>query len=302
MLNKILITGGSGFVGKNLNIDNALRPSSKELNLLDSQSVDDYFKNNQVDCVIHLSALCGGIGLNQRRPFDLTNQNLKMNVNLFDAIVQYNIEYLYSFSSVCGYPTHCPVPFKEKDMWLGAPEITNRGYGEMKRMLVRQFQTCKQQYGVKGAVFVPTNIYGIKDHFDLENSHVVPALIRKFVEAVEKKEKQVPIWGSGSASRDLVFIQDIVDAVVKAVEIKLDYPEPINLGTGRDISIKDLAKMIAKLCGYQGEIVFNSDMPDGQPKRMLDVSRAKQVLGWEAQTALLEGLVRTITWYEDKKD
>jgi len=299
---KILVTGSSGFVGQNLHINGALRPSSKELDLLNPNSIDNYFVNNKVDCVVHLGAICGGIGLNKKRPADLTHLNLKMNVNLFDAIKAYDIKYLYSFSSVCGYPVDCPTPFKEKDMWYGVPEFTNRGYGEMKRMLIRQFQTYKQQYGLKGAVFVPTNMYGIHDHFDLENSHVVPALIRKFIEGVETGQKSVQIWGTGQASRDLMFVSDATEALIKAVNMKLDYPEPINLGTGRDISIKELAEMIAKLCGYSGEIVFNSKMPDGQPKRMLDVSRAKEVLGFEAKTSLLEGLVNTISWYQESKE
>jgi len=301
MKNTVII-GASGFLGKHLVMDGVMRPSSNQLNLLETDSINAFFEKEKVNKIIFLAAICGGIGLNKKRPADLTHLNLKMIVNLFDCIRRFNIEHLYSVGSVCSYPCHCDIPFKEENMWNGKSEFTNRGYGEAKKMLITEFQTHKRQYRLKGAVLVPTNMFGPHDHFDLTNSHVIPALIRKFFTAVENKDETVELWGTGGVTREFLYVEDAAEAILKAVLSNLDYDEPINLGTGRDISIKELAKMIANLCGYRGKIVFNSNMPDGQPKRMLDVSRAKQVLGWEAKTSLLEGLIRTISWYEDNRE
>lgn len=304
-MSKILITGSSGFVGQNLidyfGKEEVLIPPSKDLNLLNSLSVSFYFKEHRPKTIIHLAAICGGIGLNKRKPADLTHLNLKMLVNIFDAIRDFDVEYFYGLGSVCSYYEHCPTPFKEDNMWMGHPEPTNRGYGESKRMMITEFQEHKKQFGLKGAVLVPVNLYGKKDHFDLENSHVIPAFINKFTNAVENNEPEVKAWGSGICYREFLFVEDLCRAIKMAVTSGLDYSEPINIGTGKDISIKDLAYLIKDLTGFAGDVKFTGEVSDGQPKRRLDVSRAKKVLGFEAEIDLETGLKETIEWYKNER-
>jgi len=309
---KLLITGANGFLGKHVmhtiyanksfgtNSSSILTPSSSQLDLTNQSSVIDYFDKNRPDVVLHMAAYCGGIGLNKKCSADLTHVNLKMAINLFDAIFKYTPEYVYTLGSVCSYPENCPVPFKEDDFWNGFPEKTNSGYGLSKKMLFMLQKEYRKQYGLKGAHLVPVNMYGPHDNTDLENSHVIPALINKFCSAVKEDKPTVECWGTGEATREFLYAGDAAQAIVKAVATGLDYPEPINLGTGCDISIKNLAHLIANLTNYKGKIVFTGEVSDGQPKRRLDVSRAADLLNWKAETPFTDGLIKTIQWYVNR--
>lgn len=308
---KVLVTGGTGFLGKH--IQEAFQPYKNKYDLYfvgTKYNGIDYSLDNQERCrelfnlikpniVIHAAAKCGGIGLNKKQPADLMLFNMKMNTNVLEQCLEHNVDYIYTLGSVCAYPKYCPTPFKEDSLWEGQPEETNMGYGVAKKTMMLLFQMMKQQYGMKGAHLIPVNMYGSQDHFDLENSHVIPALINKFVTAVRENKSQVFAWGTGNATREFFYAGDCAKAIVQAVEQKLDTELPINLGTGTDISIKDLAYLISDLTGFKGEIIFTGDVSDGQPKRMLDVSRAKQILNFTAETDLTTGLIKTINWFKN---
>lgn len=323
MQNKsIVVTGASGFLGKHLK--NAFRPlqeenklfflNSQDCNLLQPHQIRNMLRTYTPDVVVHAAAVCGGIKANSLRPADFVVDNLKMGINLFESIEYFNREYsyihkqalpkltrIYTLGSVCAYPKYCPVPFKEDDLWNGYPEETNAPYGLAKRTLLIMGQAYRQQHGLGGVHLIPVNLYGEYDHFDLENSHVIPALINKFTTAMNNNQNKVYCWGTGSATREFLYAGDAAKAIVQAVSSNLNTDLPINLGTGVDISIKDLASLIGKLTGFRGEIEFTGEVSDGQPKRRLDVSRAKELLGWEAQTKLEEGLVKTISWYRNEQ-
>ena len=304
---RILITGGNGFLGKHvlpkLQITKHLSwaPSSAILNVLDKNSLFEYIKDLQIDTILHMSAACGGILANQNSPADFLYKNTLMALNIYEVAKEADVETVYSLGSVCAYPKYCPIPLKEDDIWNGAAEETNFPYSQAKRTLMMLGQTYRQQYGIKGAHLIPVNMYGEHDHFDLTNSHVIPALIRKFDNATAKHLPQVECWGSGEASREFLYAGDTAGAIVQAIQQKLDTNLPINLGTGVEISIKDLAYLIKDLTGYQGQVVFTGEVSDGQPRRCLDVSRAKALLNWTAQTDLKTGLVKTIEWYRANK-
>ncbi len=304
----ILVTGSNGFVGRHVKEafkrhghEGVFYPSSRECDLLELTSMMSYFERVKPDTVVHLAAVCGGIGMNKKRPADLTHLNLKMASNLFDAVYKFDIEYVYALGSVCSYPENCPTPFKEEDFWNGYPESTNAGYSMSKKALYMLQTEYRKQYGTKGAHLVPVNMFGEHDGFDLENSHVIPAMIRKFLEAKESGSRVVNCWGTGKATREFFYAGDCAEAIVQAVTQKLDYDGPINLGTGKEISINNLAGLIAELTGFDGDICFTGEVSDGQPRRQLDVSRAKEVLGFEAQTNLVTGLKKTIKWYKEEK-
>ncbi len=315
----ILVTGAFGFLGGHLR--NAFRPcreqhriiflDRKKCDLQRYDQVESTLLSYIPDVIIHAAAVCGGIKANSKSPATFIKANLEMGLNLFSAVQNINhnrkdcpkINKIYTLGSVCAYPKYCPTPFKEDDLWNGYPEETNAPYGMAKRMLLMMGQAYRQQYGLGGAHLIPVNLYGEYDHFDLDNSHVIPALINKFTTAVAKGHKKVECWGTGTATREFLYAGDAAEAIVKAAVMNLDTDLPINLGTGIDISIKELALLIGKLTGFQGEIEFTGEVSDGQPKRCLDVSRAKGLLGWEAHTKLYDGLVKTISWYKDiKKD
>ena len=308
MVEMVLVTGGSGFLGKNLQeavLSSGFEwcfVSSKQVNLLEQIEVTRLLDQYRPTVLLHMAAICGGIGANKNRPADFVHLNSRMTCNVFQAAQNNGIEYLYTLGSVCAYPKHCPVPFKEDDIWNGYPEDTNAPYGTAKRLQLVMQQAYREQYGIKGAHLVPVNLFGPHDHFDLKNSHVIPALIRKIIYAKENQCESVEIWGSGNATREFLYAGDCATALVKVIESKLDYPSPTNLGTGRDISIKNLAELIAKLVEYNGELVYLGDNTDGQPKRRLDVSRAKQLLEFEATTSLEDGLGQTIDWYRKHRD
>lgn len=309
-MDKILITGSSGMLGTNLlakldlSYGQYLTPSSSELDLTNTYGTAKYFYENRVNTIINLAALVGGIGLNAKRPADLTHQNLKMTVNLFDAIRANKIEWFYGAGSVCSYPKFLPEgkdKFAEKDMWGQRSEETNFGYGENKKMLITEFEMHKKQYGLKGANLIFCNMYGDFDSFNLKSNHVVPALIRKFYEAKLNNNTEVNVWGTGKATRSFLYVEDAVSAITKALDMKLDTEEYINIGPTDDISILDLANLIAELIDYRGKIVFSGEL-DGQPKRLLSVEKAKRILNWEATTNLRDGLIKTIEYYKDNRE
>lgn len=315
---KVVVTGGTGFLGhhvqnefskhKNIEVFYTTRDKYDSGNniycdLVDYNSVFRLVNKTRPDAILHMAAKCGGILANRNAPADFLTSNIKMGLNLFEAVKDQNPETkIYTLGTVCAYPKHCPVPFKEDDLWNGYPEETNAPYGHAKRTLLMLQNSYRQQYGIGGAHLIPVNLFGSHDHFDLTNSHVIPALIRKFSEAVNNEIEEVTLWGTGSPTREFLYAGDAAEAIVKAITNGLNTELPINLGTGADISIRELAETIAKLVGYKGKIVFDTSKPDGQPKRMLDVSRAKEMMGWEAKTNLLTGLIKTIGWYDDYKD
>jgi GDP-L-fucose synthase len=273
--------------------------SSKEYNLTNLSATTELFNRVRPDVVLHAAALCGGIKKNQKMPADMVHQNIKMASNIFDCIYKYDIKRIYSLGTVCMYPKYCPTPFKEINILDGAEEETNKPYGDSKRLLLTLHQAYRQQYGVGGAFFVPVNMHGEKDHFDLEDSHVIPALIVKFIDAVNNKKETVECWGSGNAYREFLYAGDLAALLAQAVKNDFDYPDPINVGTGQTIQIRALAELIAELTGFAGKILFNGAVSDGQPQRQLDVSRAKELLGFEAKIDLKTGLKNTIKWYRE---
>jgi GDP-L-fucose synthase len=304
---KILVTGGTGFLGKHVvpklkEQHEVWAPSSKEVNVLDFYALNHAVVQSGPDVILHMAAKCAGILGNRINPADFLRDNTQMGLNVYEVARILKIETVYTLGSVCAYPKFCPAPFKEENIWNGAAEETNFPYGQAKRTLMMLGQTYRQQYGMKGAHLIPVNMYGEYDTFDPTYSHVIPALIRKFEEAIRNDSGVVKCWGTGEATREFLYAGDCSEAILKAVNDGLDTDLPINLGVGKDISIKDLAHLVGHLTGFQGEIVFTNEVSDGQPKRMLDVSRAKEMLGWAAKTDFKDGLLRVIQWYRDNRD
>jgi len=305
-----LLLGASGFLGKQVvkefsGYTNAylLTPTSKQLDLTSESSTLDYFHQHRPNNILHMSAYVGGIGKNLDNPFNMLYLNSKMAMNIFTAIDKYGCDYFCGLGSVCMYSSECPVPFKEEDMLKSEPHFSNAPYGNSKRFLLSLFQSYRREHpGFKSSFLVPINLMGPGDNFDLRNSHVVPALIRKFVTAVDSDVDTVYCFGTGEASRELLHSRDCARAIVNTMIKEIDYPEPINIGTGQSILIKDLAALIASLTGFQGEIVFTGEVGDGQFKRQLDVTRAKEVLGFSSSITLIDGLKETIEWYKENKD
>lgn len=303
---KILVTGGTGFLGKHLvpklkEKHEVWAPSSRELDVLDFQKFERDVRFRNPDVILHMAAKCAGILGNRINPADFLRDNTQMGLNVYEAARINSIKYVYSLGSVCAYPKFCPAPFKEDDIWNGPAEETNFPYGQAKRTLMMLGQTYRQQYNMSGAHLIPVNMYGEYDSFDLTYSHVIPALIRKFEEAIRSNSPTVKCWGTGEATREFLYAGDASDAICKAINDGLSTDLPINLGVGKDISIKDLSILIGDLTGFQGEIIFTNEVSDGQPKRMLDVSRAKEMLGWVAETDFKTGLKRTIQWYRENR-
>lgn len=299
---RVLVTGGAGFLGSHLVAEiEKLEPReirvtrSKTHDLRDPDVCAKVVKN--IDIVIHLAANVGGIGYNQEYPGTLFYDNLAMGVHLMEEARKADVEKFVALGTICAYPKYTQVPFKEDDLWMGYPEETNAPYGLAKKMLLVQGQAYRQQYDFNTIYLLPVNLYGPGDNFDPQSSHVIPALVRKFVNARENNEPEVEIWGTGTPTREFLYVEDAVRAIILATE-NYDDPEPVNLGASFEISIKELAELISKLTNYQGKIVFNTDKPDGQPRRKLDVSRAKKEFGFEAEVKFEEGLKKTIEWYE----
>ena len=310
---RILVTGGTGFLGKHLLPKlvghEVWAPSRREFNVENPECVWD-IGSFDPDVILHMAALCGGILANKNSPADFLHKNVDMASNIFHCahVVQFKRKLqnregpkVYTLGSVCAYPKFCPAPFKEDDIWNGYPEETNAPYGMSKRLQLLLGQTYREQYGIGGAHLIPVNLYGEHDHFDPTNSHVIPALIRKFEDANRQGLGSVKLWGTGQATREFLYAGDAAEAIAKAITTGFDSPLPINLGTGKDISIEDLAWKIKRLTGSEAYIQFTGEVSDGQPKRMLDVSRAKELLGWTANTNFDEGLARTIEWYRENQ-
>jgi GDP-L-fucose synthase len=302
----VIVTGGAGFLGsfvvEKLNrrgCRNVFVPRSRDYDLCEEAAVLNLFKDHPPDMVLHLAAVVGGIGINREHPGKFFYENLKMGINLIEHARRVGVQKFVAIGTVCSYPKFTPVPFKEEDIWSGYPEETNAPYGLAKKMMLVQEQAYREEYGFNGIYLIPVNLYGPRDNFDPRSSHVIPALIRKFVEARNSGADRVEVWGSGTATREFLYAEDAAEGILLGAEFYND-PEPVNLGSGMEISIKDLAGMIRDLVGFKGEIVWDQSKPDGQPRRCLDTSRAKEKFGFEAKNPFHTGLQKVIGWYEER--
>ncbi len=305
---RVVITGGAGFLGKYLQKkildrglakENLLIPLVEDYDLTKEADVIGMYEQMQPTVVIHLAAEVGGIGANQANPGRFFYANMAMGLHLIEQARLRSIKKFVQVGTICAYPKFTPVPFKEEDLWNGYPEETNAPYGVAKKALLVMLQAYRQQYGLNGIYLLPVNLYGPGDNFDLASSHVVPALIRKFCKAVKDGDKEVTIWGSGSASREFFYVDDAAEGIMMATE-RYDGSEPVNLGAGFEITIAELTEKIKKLTGFEGKLIWDKSKPDGQPRRQLDTSRAKEFFGFEAQTSFDEGLKKTIQWWQEK--
>jgi len=330
---RVLVTGGAGFLGsfvveklQERGCKNIFVPKSKDYNLIEMEPVKRLYRDAKPDIVIHLAAVVGGIGANRANPGKFFYDNLMMGVQMMEVGRQVDLKKFVAIGTICAYPKFTPIPFKEENLWNGYPEETNAPYGLAKKMLLVQAQAYRQQYGFNTIYLLPVNLYGPRDNFDPESSHVIPALIRKFLEAknfqaeakvqlenlslnlnldinlIEGSQPEpqpghsVTVWGTGKATREFLYVEDAAEGILLAAE-RYNKPDPVNLGAGFEISIKDLVELIAKLTDFQGEIIWDSSKPDGQPRRMLDVSKAEKEFGFRANTNFEEGLKKTIDWY-----
>jgi GDP-L-fucose synthase len=304
---RICVTGGAGFLGSYLLEGLAQRgardlfvPVIEEYDLVNPLDIQRMLDTNQPDIIIHLAALAGGIGANRARPADFFYINLMMGVQLMHEAWKRGVSKFVAIGTVCAYPKFTPVPFKEENLWDGYPEETNAPYGLAKKMLLVQAQAYRQQYGFNAIYLLPVNLYGPQDNFNLETSHVIPALVRKCIEAQERGDKEVVLWGDGSPTREFIFAGDAADGIISATEF-YNGSEPVNIGSGQEISIKHLAEVVARLTGYEGRLVWDITKPNGQPRRGLDTSRAVEYFGWRARVPFEEGLRRTISWYRENR-
>jgi GDP-L-fucose synthase len=301
---KILVTGGAGFLGSSIveKLVNERKVDPGKIRIPRSQEMDLRRWENcvkavkDVDVVIHLAAKVGGIGFNKKYPATLFYENAIMGIQLMEAAREEGIQKFVAIGTVCAYPKHTLVPFREEDLWSGYPEETNAPYGISKKILLVQAKAYRDQYGFNAIYLLPVNLYGPRDNFDPEQSHVIPALIKKMVDAKSEGKKEVVVWGTGKASREFLYVEDAAEGILLATE-KYNKSDPINLGAGKEITITELVELIARLTGYQGKIIYDASKPDGQPRRCLDTSKAKKEFGFEAKTDLTEGLKRTIEWY-----
>lgn len=316
---RVLVTGGAGFLGsfvveklRERVCKDIFVPESKDYDLVEMEAVKRLYKDSKPDVVIHLAARVGGIGANRANPGKFFYDNLMMGIQLMEVGRQVGIEKFVAIGTICAYPKFTPVPFKEENLWNGYPEETNAPYGLAKKMLLVQAQAYRQQYGFNAIYLLPVNLYGPGDNFDPESSHVIPALIRKCIEAKAEAEQKrisqpqpqpqplpepvITVWGTGKATREFLYVEDAAEGILLATE-KYNKPDPVNLGAGFEISIKDLVELIAELTGFKGEIVWDNTKPDGQPRRMLDTSKAEREFGFKAKTSFEEGLKKAIDWY-----
>jgi GDP-L-fucose synthase len=275
-------------------------PRRTEYDLVDRIAVRELYDRTRPDLVIHLAARVGGIGANQERPAEFLHDNLAMGLTMIDEAHRAGVAKFVQVGTVCSYPNVTPTPFREDDLWNGYPEPTNAPYGIAKKVLLAQLQAYRRQYGFNGVYLLPANLYGPNDNFDLARGHVIPAVIRKCIEATERGDSEIVLWGTGAASREFLFVDDCAEAICLAAA-SYDGAEPVNVGSGREITIRELAQLIVRLTGFQGSIRFDPSRPDGQPRRVLDVSRARSAFGFEAKTPFEDGLRRTIAWYRTNR-
>jgi GDP-L-fucose synthase len=303
---QVMVTGGAGFLGRRIVVrleERGAKPiviRSVEYDLTQPERVRAALADHRPPYVIHAAAVVGGIGANRRRPAEFFYANAVMGIHLIHEAWRAGVEKLLVVGTVCSYPKFTPVPFREEHLWDGYPEETNAPYGLAKKMLLAQLQAYRQQYGFNGIYVIPTNLYGPGDNFDLETSHVIPALIRKCVEAQEAGQEEVVLWGTGTASREFLYVDDAAEAIVAALE-RYDAPQPLNLGAGAEITIRELAEVVAQVTGFSGKFVWDSSYPDGQPRRAVDGTKARQLLGWEPKVKLAEGLAETVAWFRARR-
>jgi len=300
---RVVVTGGAGFLGSFVveklserGCQNVIVPRAREYDLRDREAIVRLYKQARPQIVIHLAAVVGGIGANRANPGRFFYDNAIMGIQLMEYARMAGIEKFVAIGTICAYPKFAPLPFREDDLWGGYPEETNAPYGLAKKMLLVQAQAYRAQYGFNGIYLLPVNLYGPRDNFDLETSHVIPALIRKCVEAKENSRNEIVLWGDGSPTREFLYVEDAAEGILLATE-RYDGAEPVNLGTGEEVTIKELAKIIATEVGFGGEIVWDKTKPNGQPRRRLDVSRAKELFGFQAEHRVRDGIPKTVEWF-----
>lgn len=301
---RVVVTGGGGFLGsflvdrlRQLGCERVMVPRKREFDLTAMDGIEKMFAAFQPEVIFHLAAVVGGIGANKVNPGSFFYQNAIMGIQLIEAARIHRVEKTIVAGSICSYPKFTPVPFKEEDLWNGYPEETNAPYGIAKKSLLVMCQAYRQQYGMNAIFLMPVNLYGPRDNFDLESSHVIPALIRKAVEARDRGVNELVCWGDGSPTREFLYVEDAAEGLITAAE-KYDGEEPVNLGSGFEVSIKDLTEKITRLAGFHGSLVWDTARPNGQPRRMLDTTRAAGFFGFRAKVNLEDGLEKTIAWYE----
>jgi GDP-L-fucose synthase len=299
----VVVTGGAGFLGsvvvaklKERGCRNIFVPRSKEYDLRDRDAITRLYQQIRPQILIHLAAVVGGIGANRANPGKFYYDNAIMGLQLMEYARQFGVEKFVAIGTICAYPKFTPIPFKEDDLWNGYPEETNAPYGLAKKMMLVQAQAYRAQYGFNAIYLLPVNLYGPGDNFDLETSHVIPAMIRKCVEAKEARSPEIVLWGDGSPTREFLYVDDAAEGLLLATE-QYNEDQPVNLGSGQEITIRELAEMTAAETGFRGKVVWDKTKPNGQPRRCLDVSRAKEWFGYEAKHSLREGLRKTISWY-----
>ena len=303
---RVLITGGAGFLGSYVcqrlrqeGCQKIFVPRKSQYNLVEMDACNRVYQDSEPEIVIHLAAVVGGIGANQQNPGRFFYENLMMGAQLMEQARQFGVEKFVAIGTICCYPKFAPIPFKEEDLWNGYPEETNAPYGLAKKMLLVQANAYRQEYGMNSIFLLPVNLYGPGDNFDQASSHVIPALIKKCLEAVRNDEKEIVVWGTGRATREFLYVEDCARAIVLAAE-HYQKCDPVNIGSGKEISIFELASLIAKLTGFKGSLRMDPSKPDGQPRRLLDTSKAEKEFSFKAKTDLEEGLLKTISWYREK--
>lgn len=305
---RVVVTGGAGFLGRAVvqalgahGAEHLFVPRKADYDLRQHEAVMDMLHDTRPDLIVHLAAVVGGIGANREHPAEFFYDNLMMGTMLLHEAYTFGVQKFVTIGTVCAYPKFTPIPFREESLWDGYPEETNAPYGLAKKMLLVQGQAYRQQYGFNAIYLLPTNLYGPGDNFDPASSHVIPALIKKFIEARDRGDATVSAWGTGSPTREFLYVDDAAEGIALAAE-RYESDEPVNLGSGNEISIRDLTHLIAELVGYTGEVVWDTTKPDGQPRRALDTSRAEQSFGFRANTSFRDGLTRTIAWYEAERE